>query len=77
MLKLDGARRAASRICSRVSGGIFTGSKTFTALLWKIAIEDVIHASLHVAITTYVCCSCNMNLAEGSGPILRRQGWVR
>src|SRR6266536_1449838 len=37
MLKLEGAWRAASRICSRSPREISTGSKTLTALLCKIA----------------------------------------
>src|SRR5690349_18150187 len=39
MLKLEGAWQAAVRICSRTSSGISTGSKTFTALLWKTDIK--------------------------------------
>ena len=37
MLKLDGAWRAPLRICSRITSEISTGSKTLTALLFKIA----------------------------------------
>src|SRR5580700_12152955 len=36
-LKLEGAWRAASRICSRSPGEISTRSKTLTARLWKSA----------------------------------------
>src|SRR6266851_2110900 len=36
-LKLEGAWRAASRICSRNTRGISTGSKALTARLWKSA----------------------------------------
>src|SRR5882724_461850 len=37
ILKLEGAWRAASRICSRSTCGISTGSKALTARLWKSA----------------------------------------
>src|SRR6266852_4457125 len=37
ILKLEGAWRAASRICSRSTCGISTGSKAFTARLWNSA----------------------------------------
>src|SRR5258707_15673335 len=36
-LKLEGAWRAASRICSRSTCGISTGSNALTARLWKSA----------------------------------------
>src|ERR1700676_2214235 len=37
ILKLEGAWRAASRICSRNTCGISTASKALTARLWKSA----------------------------------------
>jgi hypothetical protein len=47
MLKLEGARRAASRMVSRTSAGIYTASNTFTARLFNIgSISPFIAASM-------------------------------
>src|SRR6266403_4681957 len=47
ILKLEGAWRAASRICSRSTCGISTGSKALTARLWTSTSRiSVINASM-------------------------------
>src|SRR5580704_11842246 len=54
-LKLEGAWRAASRICSRSTGGISTGSKALTALLWKSAFR--------ISLIKYLqCCYYNIGM---------------
>jgi hypothetical protein len=52
VLKLEGAWRAAFRICSRVASGISTVSKVLIALRRKIGPKMSFMAILHVAITT-------------------------
>src|SRR5580700_6672972 len=59
-LKLEGAWRAASRICSRSTCGISTGSKALTARLWKSASRISLMGTsmlllqhIHVACATY------------------------
>src|ERR1700756_3824258 len=61
-LKVEGAWRAASRICSRSRCGISTGSKALTARRWKSASRiSLIGTSMlllqhtHVANATYKC----------------------
>src|SRR5579862_187034 len=76
MLKLDGARRAASSICSRVCGGILMGSKTLTALLLKIASRMglIIVTSMLLLQHTYVAVA-TLNFAKGRP--CRQAGVVR
>src|SRR5258708_7280943 len=55
ILKLEGAWRAASRICSRSTCGISTGSKALTARLWTSAFRiSVINASMLLLQHSYV-----------------------
>src|SRR5436305_8615464 len=60
ILKLEGAWRAASRICSRNACGISTGAKALTARLWKSVSKMSLIHSPYVAITTYKCCKSNI-----------------
>src|SRR5580692_8039839 len=55
VLKLEGAWRAASRICSRSTGGISTGSKALTARLRK-------SASRISLMGTALCCNYNIEV---------------
>src|SRR6476646_8355650 len=57
VLKLEGAWRAASRICSRSPCGISTGSKALTALLWK-------SASRISSIGRLLCCYYNIEVLQ-------------
>src|SRR5579864_8849365 len=59
-LKLEGAWRAALRICSRNTCGIATGSKALTARLRKSASRSSLMSIPYVAIATYECCECNI-----------------
>src|SRR3984893_5291346 len=60
VLKLEGAWRAASRICSRSTCGISTGSKAFTARLWKSAsrISLMGTSMLLLQHTRVACATC-------------------
>src|SRR5271170_6998343 len=56
-LKLEGAWRAASRICSRTACGISTGAKALTARLWKSACK--------ISLITYLlCCYRNIQVLQ-------------
>src|SRR5208337_2660632 len=57
ILKLEGAWRAASRICSRSTCGISTGSKALTARLWK-------SASRVSLMGTPLCCYYNIYVLQ-------------
>src|SRR4029077_8078078 len=55
-LKLEGAWRAASRICSRSTCGISTGSKALTARLWKSA------SRISLMRCPLLCCYYNIDM---------------
>src|SRR5947207_11982327 len=67
MLKLEGAWRAAFRICSRSAWETSTGSKALTALRRKIAARVSFMGLFMLLLQHRECCKCNMEEHQPAG----------